>query len=56
MHVRSHTLGHPGYIEPYALNDPQGHFLNSYWKCAWLLAANAPSTAQDETGAYADVC
>ena len=34
MHVRSHTLGHPGYVEPYALVDPRGHFLNSYWKCA----------------------
>lgn len=35
VHVRTHTLGHPGFIEPYALNDGQGHFLNSYWKCAY---------------------
>mmetsp|Transcript_4854 Transcript_4854/g.12267 ORF Transcript_4854/g.12267 Transcript_4854/m.12267 type:complete len:576 (+) Transcript_4854:107-1834(+) len=40
IHVRTHTLGHPGYIEPYALKDARGHFLNSYWKCA-LFAAEA---------------
>jgi hypothetical protein len=39
MHIRTHTLGHPGFIEPYALQDQRGHFLNSYWKCASFVGS-----------------
>lgn len=53
IHVRTHTLGHPGYIEPYALQDRQGHFLNSYWKCAHLAAAAAAQQAEAVGGSDA---
>ena len=39
MQVRTRTLGHPGYEEPYAMQDRQGHFLNAYWRCASMAAA-----------------
>lgn len=48
LHVRTHTLGHPGYTEPYALDDPKGHFLNSYWKCALFAAETLTADGGDD--------
>jgi hypothetical protein len=48
MHIRTHTLGHPGYIEPYALADNRGHFLNSYWKCAHFASGGTGVVALEE--------
>jgi len=47
IHVRTHTLGHPGYIEPYALMDKGGRFLTSYWKCAQFAAGGSGIPGQE---------
>ena len=37
-----------GYIEPYGMQDKEGHFLNAYWKCA-NYASLDPITAAERT-------
>ena len=37
-----------GYIEPYGMQDKEGHFLNAYWKCAHYASLD-PITAAERT-------